>query len=91
VRHIVGYAGARRAEERSHALSVNVDQWRRLSCSTRPVCASPYGSRARSDARTDSDYDLLVVVDGEVDRRVLEDQIQQCLYPPLMLNLQLWH
>src|SRR5262245_64372737 len=39
-----------------------------------------YGSRARGDARTDSDYDLLVLVDGEVDWK-LEDQIRQCLYP----------
>ena len=31
-------------------------------------------------ARTDSDYDLLVLVDGEVDWK-LEDQIRQCLYP----------
>jgi predicted nucleotidyltransferase len=39
-----------------------------------------YGSRARGDARADSDYDLLVVVEGEVDWR-LEDQIRQGLYP----------
>jgi predicted nucleotidyltransferase len=39
-----------------------------------------YGSRARGDGRTDSDDDLLVVVDSEVDWR-LEDQIRQCLYP----------
>jgi uncharacterized protein len=39
-----------------------------------------YGSRARGDARTDSDYDLLVLVDGEVDW-MLEDQIRQRLYP----------
>ena len=39
-----------------------------------------YGSRARGDARTDSDYDLLVLVDREVDWK-LEDQIRQCLYP----------
>jgi uncharacterized protein len=39
-----------------------------------------YGSRARGDARTDSDYDLLVLVEGEVDW-ILEDQIRQRLYP----------
>ena len=39
-----------------------------------------YGSRARGDARTDSDYDLLVLVDEEVDW-ALEDQIRQRLYP----------
>jgi predicted nucleotidyltransferase len=39
-----------------------------------------YGSRAHGDARTDSDDDLLVVVDGEVDWR-LEDQIRQRFYP----------
>jgi predicted nucleotidyltransferase len=39
-----------------------------------------YGSRARGDARADSDYDLLVIVEGEVDWR-LEDQIRQGLYP----------
>jgi predicted nucleotidyltransferase len=39
-----------------------------------------YGSRARGDARTDSDDDLLVLVDGKVDW-ILEDQIRQCLYP----------
>ena len=39
-----------------------------------------YGSRARGDARTDSDYDLLVLVDGEVNW-MLEDQIRQRLYP----------
>ena len=37
-----------------------------------------YGSRARGDAGPESDYDLLVLVDGPVDWR-LEDQIRQCL------------
>ncbi len=37
-------------------------------------------AHARGDARTDSDYDLLVLVEGEVDWR-REDQIRQCLYP----------
>ena len=39
-----------------------------------------YGSRARGDARTESDYDLLVLVEGEVDW-LREDQIRQRLYP----------
>jgi predicted nucleotidyltransferase len=39
-----------------------------------------YGARARGDARADSDYDLLVVMEGDVDWR-LEDQIRQGLYP----------
>jgi len=39
-----------------------------------------YGSRARGDARMDSDYDLLVLVEGEVDWSC-EEQIRQCLYP----------
>ena len=39
-----------------------------------------YGSRARGNARTDSDYDLLVLVEGEVDW-IREDQIRQRLYP----------
>lgn len=38
-----------------------------------------YGSRARGDAGWDSDYDLLVLVDGPVDWR-LEDRIRQRLY-----------
>jgi predicted nucleotidyltransferase len=39
-----------------------------------------YGSRARGDAQTDSDYDLLVLVEEEVDW-LLEDQLRQHLYP----------
>jgi predicted nucleotidyltransferase len=41
-----------------------------------------YGSRARGDTRADadSDYDLLVIVEGEVDWS-LEDRIRQGLYP----------
>jgi predicted nucleotidyltransferase len=39
-----------------------------------------YGSRARGDAAHDSDYDLLVLTDGEVslDR---EDRLRQALFP----------
>ena len=39
-----------------------------------------YGLRARGDARTDSDYDLLVLVEGEMDW-IREDQLRQRLYP----------
>ena len=38
-----------------------------------------YGSRARGDAGPESDYDLLVLVDGPVDWK-LEDRIRQRLY-----------
>lgn len=39
-----------------------------------------YGSRARGDAAPDSDYDLLVLIDGEasLDR---EDRLRQALFP----------
>ena len=38
-----------------------------------------FGSRARGDAGEESDWDLLVLVDGEVDRR-RKDAIRQGLY-----------
>lgn len=39
-----------------------------------------YGSRARGDAKPDSDYDLLVLLEGNADW-MLEDRIRQSLYP----------
>ncbi len=36
--------------------------------------------RARGNASTDSDYDLLVVVDGEMNR-ARKDQIRQAIFP----------
>jgi predicted nucleotidyltransferase len=44
-----------------------------------------YGSRARGEARPDSDYELLVWVDEEGDW-VLEDQIRPRLYPLELLT-----
>ena len=39
-----------------------------------------YGSRARGQAREDSDYDVVVVVDGPVDM-ALEDRVRAQVYP----------
>ena len=39
-----------------------------------------YGSRARGDATVDSDYDLLVLVDGEGSLG-REERVRDCLYP----------
>ena len=39
-----------------------------------------YGSRARDDAHEDSDYDILVIVDGPVDM-ALEEKILSNVYP----------
>ena len=39
-----------------------------------------YGSRARGDAGEDSDYDLMVIVDGTVDM-ALEEKIHEQIFP----------
>ena len=47
---------------------VVLEEARRLGVEVERVIL--FGSRARGDARPDSDYDILVVVKGEVGRRV---------------------
>jgi predicted nucleotidyltransferase len=39
-----------------------------------------YGSRARGDAASDSDYDILVLVDRAVNT-ALKEQLISCIYP----------
>ena len=39
-----------------------------------------YGSRARGDAHSESDYDLLILTDGEATLE-LEDTFRRILYP----------
>ena len=46
-----------------------------------------YGSRARGDAKTDSDYDLLILVEGDVSLEK-EDIICHELYPIEMETMQ---
>jgi len=51
-----------------------------------------FGSRARGEAKPDSDYDILVVVKGELDwrtRRRLSLNIRRRLYPLLQTSTDL--
>lgn len=52
-----------------------------------------YGSRARGEAREDSDYDLLILVDGEVDwktERQVGDKIYELeLQTDTLLSIQI--
>lgn len=59
-----------------------------------------YGSRARGDAEPDSDWDLLILVDGEVDQkrdRRLGDELyeieldQDVILSPMIYDRHLWN
>lgn len=39
-----------------------------------------YGSRARGDAKSDSDYDLLILIDGEINLK-REDDFRRRIFP----------
>ncbi|MFH0750270.1 MAG: helix-turn-helix domain-containing protein [Chloroflexota bacterium] len=62
--------------------AVTTDPWLSMIVGRIVRCADParivlFGSRARSDARADSDYDLLVVVDAVSNRRALRIAIRR--------------
>jgi predicted nucleotidyltransferase len=64
--------------------NVDMEVLERCKSAIRQVVAGAevilYGSRARGDASDDSDYDVVVVVNGPVDM-ALEDRIRANVYP----------
>lgn len=47
-----------------------------------PVKIILFGSRARSDYHPDSDYDLVIIYDGEKSRREVKLEIRRLFRPP---------